>query len=175
IINECNVHYWATALMITTYRYIASIDSDLGKPPFAVPRLRFVANATSISPSIRSSYMLEERIEGDFIKYVHNDDPEPLLDPEDPEYNTAVFLCFTQHVQYIQTHKKAFISDYQGAGNLLTDAQIMTSDDFGMEMFGPGNVKEGVRDFEAKHKCNRFCRWYDLKPFGQVAGHQDTE
>ncbi|KAF6747750.1 hypothetical protein DFP72DRAFT_1075028 [Ephemerocybe angulata] len=61
------------------------------------------------------------------------------------------------------------------AGNLLTDAQIMTSDDFGMEMFGPGNVKEGVRDFEAKHKCNRFCRWYDLKPFGQVAGHQDTE
>ncbi|KAF5324751.1 hypothetical protein D9611_004183 [Ephemerocybe angulata] len=198
IINECNVHYWATALMITTYRYIASIDSDLGKPPFAVPRLRFVgagfcfvlfpqgagrgtislkglANATSISPSIRSSYMLEERIEGDFIKYVHNDDPEPLLDPEDPEYNTAVFLCFTQHVQYIQTHKKAFISDYQGAGNLLTDAQIMTSDDFGMEMFGPGNVKEGVRDFEAKHKCNRFCRWYDLKPFGQVAGHQGTE
>ncbi|KAJ7588447.1 hypothetical protein C8J56DRAFT_1080475 [Mycena floridula] len=45
----------------------------------------------------------------------------------DEGYDIAAFLCFCQHVQYLKTDGLAYLSDYQGAGDLLTDPQIMTS------------------------------------------------
>lgn len=77
------------------------------------------------------SFLLEEKIPvpsgGEFIKYVHNASAVPSLGPDDPEYDTALFLCACQHLQYDKTQGVAFVSDFQGCGELLTDAQIMTS------------------------------------------------
>lgn len=139
LINECNIIYWANALMRKTREYIDSIDKTKGKPPMTVPNPRFanagfcIVNQSStstdghsyvisarlkhknaISPSIQRSYMLEELIDGRFMKFIHNQDPLPAMKPGQAGYDLAQFLCFTQHVQYVLTDKAAFISDYQG-------------------------------------------------------------
>jgi hypothetical protein len=137
--NECNILIWASALLTMTYDYMDAVISQKEMdPPFACPELAFVqagfahtvspdgsstANKASIkvlrsqkaiSPSIRLGYLLEEKIEGNFVKYIHNGEPRPLLAPDDPKYPVAKFLCFTQHIQYVQTAKSVFVSDYQG-------------------------------------------------------------
>lgn len=77
------------------------------------------------------SFLIEERIafsEQDcFTKFVHNGSAEPNLYPNDSGYQTSLFLCACQHLQYEKTHQMAFVSDFQGYNNLLTDAQILTS------------------------------------------------
>ncbi|RXW22094.1 hypothetical protein EST38_g3761 [Candolleomyces aberdarensis] len=173
--NECNILVWASALLNLVYDYMDSVVFQKKmKPSFSCPQLAFVragfshtvspngsstANKASIkalrsqkgiSPSIRLGYLLEEKIEGNFTKYIHN---------------VAEFLCFTQHVQYMKTGKLAFVSDYQGYGNLLTDPQILTHHDLSVSTFGKGNIAEGFIDFEAKHQCNRYCKWFELAPF----------
>jgi len=40
--------------------------------------------------------------------------PLSLLDEDDSGYDLALFLAFTQHVQYVKTGSLAFVSDYQG-------------------------------------------------------------
>lgn len=64
----------------------------------------------------RVAYLLEELIPSDvpFIKYIHNADAVPLQDPDEEGYDTAVFLCFIQHIQFVLTHGQAYISDFQG-------------------------------------------------------------
>ncbi|RXW16936.1 hypothetical protein EST38_g8914 [Candolleomyces aberdarensis] len=149
--NECNVIIWADALLELVYAFMHSvIEKKKEMPPFSTPLLRFartgyayvvapegsaaatksslkaLRNQGSVSPSILLGYLLEEKIEGNFVKYIHNGDPSPLLMPTDPEYPVADFLCFTQHVQYVETGNLAFVSDYQDAGDLLTDPQILT-------------------------------------------------
>src|SRR5713226_9401352 len=42
-------------------------------------------------------------------------------------HDIADFLAFAQHVQWTKSHFSAFTSDYQGAGNLLTDPQITSN------------------------------------------------
>jgi len=55
----------------------------------------------------------------------------PSLDEDEYGYDLAVFLAFTQHLQYVQTEGLAFISDYQGTCRhtltaicTKTDAQV---------------------------------------------------
>jgi hypothetical protein len=79
----------------------------------------------ALSPA--RSYLLEEQITNEFKKYIHNGSALPNLEPNDSEYHISLFLCACQHVQYTKTHKLAYVSDFQGANGLLTDAQIMTS------------------------------------------------
>ncbi|KAF5342368.1 hypothetical protein D9611_001109 [Ephemerocybe angulata] len=83
------------------------------------------------SSKINRGYILEENITGRFVKYIGSLFPRPttrggtqLL--SEAELETAEFLCFTQHVQYLQTKGYGYISDYQGSGDLLTDPQLMT-------------------------------------------------
>lgn len=101
-------------------------------PSFNIPCLKFVeagifvkmgsevkhVKSSAARPS--RSFLLEEKIPvpegGEFIKYVHN-----------ASAVTALFLCACQHLQYDKTQGVAFVSDFQGCGELLTDAQIMTS------------------------------------------------
>ncbi|KAF6760780.1 MHCK/EF2 kinase, partial [Ephemerocybe angulata] len=168
IINECNLMYWCSTIMRCAYQFISAKVEEKGEPPFEIPNLRFLSMAKlqkgeSISPMITLGYMLEEMIHGDFVKYIHNGHPVPCTEPplSDEEYKIAEFLCFTQHVQYLQTKGLAFISDYQGSGNLLTDPQILTSD-LGVDMFGLGNVKEGFNRFTTEHSCNKYCKWFEL-------------
>ncbi|KAG2099224.1 uncharacterized protein F5147DRAFT_552715, partial [Suillus discolor] len=178
LFREANVLYWAKALLGLVYDFIDHAVASASEPvPFDIPRVRFVKAGLALSyyqdsskpaskaATARAGFLLEEVIDGgdeSFVKYIHNMDPNPLLDPDEFGYDFALFLAFTQHVQYVKTGGLVFISDYQGNTKLLTDPQIMThpsvsdsKDIFG----GGGNIKKAVSEFEARHVCNHFCKW----------------
>ncbi|KZT62641.1 hypothetical protein CALCODRAFT_505414 [Calocera cornea HHB12733] len=78
------------------------------------------------------TYLVEELIktddtdDGKFKRYVHNASASPVL-VLGRNGDIASFLTFTQHLQYDRTGGSIYVSDYQGAGELLTDPQIMTT------------------------------------------------
>ncbi|KAJ7214556.1 kinase-like domain-containing protein, partial [Mycena pura] len=179
-LQEANLLYWASSLMGFTYSFINYfISKAVGKPPFDIPELRFVyagvavshdqvlGNNTANTSSVRRTYLLEELIDTeaeDFVKFVHNGNALPLLEPEDPLYEIAQFLCFTQHVQYYKTEGAVFLSDLQGTKTLLTDPQIMTSPKISGDtnIFGEGNVGSVFEQFLEQHVCNHYCKWFEL-------------
>ncbi|KAG1822234.1 hypothetical protein DFJ58DRAFT_618251, partial [Suillus subalutaceus] len=123
LFREANVLYWAKALLGLVYDVIDCAVAGASEPvPFDIPRVRFVKAGLALSYYqdsciTRACFLLEEVINGrddDFVKYIHNMDPNPLLDPDEPGYDFALFLAFTQHVQYVKTGGLVFISDYQG-------------------------------------------------------------
>ncbi|TFK28398.1 hypothetical protein FA15DRAFT_701068 [Coprinopsis marcescibilis] len=82
------------------------------------------------STSAAPTYLIEEKIDGRFIKYIHNSkcSPSESIQPDNPPwYENALFLAFMQHAQYDITGGLAFVLDYQGNETILTDPQIMTS------------------------------------------------
>jgi hypothetical protein len=138
LFREANVLYWAKALLGLVYDVIDRAIAGASEPiPFDIPRVRFVEAGLALSycqqdtgvkkpaskaASIRAGFLLEEVIDGgdaDFVKYIHNMDPNPLLDPDEFGYDFALFLAFTQHVQYVKTGGLVFISDYQGTHFIL--------------------------------------------------------
>ncbi|KAG1852800.1 hypothetical protein DFJ58DRAFT_402804, partial [Suillus subalutaceus] len=192
VLKESIVMYWAKSLLNYTYDYIDHhISTSPTPPPFEIPRVRFVDAGVALGYGQRSAsskpgdksntkagtvsavYLLEERIVFDdnqeFTKFIHNMDYVPSLDEDQYGYDLAVFLAFTQHIQYVQTEGLAFVSDYQGSLTLLTDPQILThpSVNDGDDVFGGGNIEGIVDEFERKHSCNLYCRWpgFGLKPF----------
>ncbi|KAG1790000.1 uncharacterized protein HD556DRAFT_1446572 [Suillus plorans] len=196
--KEANVLYWAHSLLQLTYAFIDHcIASSEEPPPFDIPRVRFVDAGLAISYSQRDSkptkagsktgsscvgYLVEELIEGGpdvFMKFIHNMDSNPLLDHDDYGYEVASFFSFTQHVQYVKTGGLAFISDYQGSTELLTDPQILTDPSVGQgkDLFGEGNMECTVSMFEKQHKCNEFCEWpgFGLVPFATTTEDESTE
>ncbi|KAJ8092053.1 hypothetical protein PM082_024293 [Marasmius tenuissimus] len=62
----------------------------------------------------------------------------------------------------------AYVSDFQGYGDLLTDAQLMTSLDLAngeiVSLFGDGNVEEAFHRFPEEHVCNDWCVWFGFRP-----------
>ncbi|KAK7461446.1 hypothetical protein VKT23_008624 [Stygiomarasmius scandens] len=129
------------SINISTYSVITPYFS--GIPSFMIPSLRFVQAAVFVvlnddirhakanTSGAKRTYLLEERISipkgKDFVKYIHNGSPVPLIKSDHPEYETALFLSAIQHLQYDKTHQYAYVSDFQGYGGLLSDPQIMTS------------------------------------------------
>jgi len=129
---EANTLYWAKALLLLTYDFIDRAIADAHEPPpFNIPHLRFVEAGLALAHSQTSKepvkgkssgtlcgvYLLEEKIDGGsavFTKFIHNMDCGPSVDEDEVGYDIAQFLAFTQHVQYTQTGKLVFISDYQG-------------------------------------------------------------
>jgi hypothetical protein len=73
-----------------------------------------------------------------FVKYLGNRFPESCVCPTDPSkaHKVAEFLLFAQHVQWEKTGQLVFTSDYQGAGDVLTDPQI-TSKPYILPIFHP--------------------------------------
>jgi hypothetical protein len=132
LFREANVLYWAGSLLQFSYDFIDHcISRSTEPPPFQVPRLRFVnaglalsyahtasgTNEKSKPSSPRAGFLIEELIkdsDSNFVKYIHNMDCNPMLDPGEFGYEIAEFLACTQHIQYIKTGGLAFISDYQG-------------------------------------------------------------
>ncbi|KAG1830675.1 hypothetical protein F4604DRAFT_1695416 [Suillus subluteus] len=193
VLKESKVMYWAKSLLDYTYNYIDHhISTSSIPPPFDIPRVRFIdagvalgygqhtaTTSTGSKPgakpggTVSAVYLLEEHITfGDneeFTKFIHNMDCVPSLDADEYGYDLAVFLTFTQHIQYVQTEGLAFISDYQGSLTLLTDPQILThpSVSEGGDVFGDGNIEAMVNEFERKHACNHYCKWpgFGLQPF----------
>ncbi|KAF7345624.1 Alpha-type protein kinase domain-containing protein [Mycena venus] len=173
-VQEANLLYWASSLMEFTYSAIRHRVSQTGQEtlPVTIPYLRFVHAGVAVShdqvmgtnisnaSSIRRTYLVEEFIEeasDGFVKFVHNGDANPLLDHDDPLYDIAEFLCFTQHLQYFKTDGSVFVSDLQ-------DPQIMTSPKVanGKDLFGDGNVASVFEKFPEQHHCNEYCTWFGL-------------
>jgi hypothetical protein len=129
VLTEGTLLGWADSLLRFAYDFINANYTPAEAPLPNIPQLRFVRGAiayaekslnnSSASPvaiSHRATYLLEELIPVDepFIKYIHNADAVPLQTPNEPGHEIGVFLCFIQHVQFVQTHGQAYISDFQG-------------------------------------------------------------
>ncbi|KAF8127214.1 hypothetical protein EV363DRAFT_1223459 [Boletus edulis] len=112
-----------------------------------------------------------------FVKYIHNDKAKPNIFFNMELDEVTEFLAFTQHVQYITTNKLTYISDYQGHGSLLTDSQILTNPELGKDLFGGGNLRSALINFEDKHACNEFCKWpgFGLSEFGFSDDESDAD
>lgn len=132
ISGEARLLVWANALLSFAHSFIDShINSAESIPDFLRdrPAFRFVdaGIALALKPleepggakatSYRAIYLLEERLPGassNFVKYINNSNAIPILESDDPDYETAVYLTFIQHVQYQITHGLAYVSDFQG-------------------------------------------------------------
>jgi hypothetical protein len=123
----------ANSLLDLTYAFInCCVAASSNPPPFEIPCLCFIHAGLTLSflpgqmiiakpgakpCSVQAAFLLEELILGGpdaFVKFIHNMDCDPLLDPGKDGYSTALFLAFTQHVQYEKTGGLAYISNYQG-------------------------------------------------------------
>jgi hypothetical protein len=76
-------------------------------------------------------FLIEEWITSDdnehpFIKYVGNRFPASCV-PSMAHHDAHDIAIFAQHVQWMKTGHLAFTSDYQGAGNILTDPQVTSN------------------------------------------------
>ncbi|GJE88518.1 hypothetical protein PsYK624_046010 [Phanerochaete sordida] len=142
----------------------AHVDLDL-----TTPSMRFVRAMVAIchGEARKRVYLLEEyidpKVEGRFVKYVHNSQQEPALVLNDDETQRAEFLCFTQHVQWMLSSGTFFLSDYQGGKGLLTDPQVITKD--GKHTFAAGNLYFDA--FCDQHRCNIFCEAFGLESLKQ--------
>ncbi|KAG1725236.1 hypothetical protein EDB19DRAFT_1644145 [Suillus lakei] len=131
--KEANVLYWVNLPLDPTYAFVnCCVAAFSNPPPFEIPCLHFIHARLALSflpgqmivtkpgakpCSVHAVFLLEELIPGGqdaFMKFIHNMDCDPLLDPSEDGYNTALFLAFTQHIQYEKTGGLAYISDYQG-------------------------------------------------------------
>ncbi|KAG1830417.1 hypothetical protein EV424DRAFT_1315609 [Suillus variegatus] len=175
LFREANVLYWARSLLTFAYEYIDHcVANSSDTPPFHIPRLHFVEAGLTLSHDHtqpghksksltmpRAGYLVEELITDDFIKYIHNMDCNPMLDPYEVGYEIAEFLACTQHIQFAKTGGLAFISDYQGGLEILSDPQVLTHPYD--NIFGDGNIERAVSMFKKEHNCNKFCKWSGFK------------
>ncbi|EJD49269.1 hypothetical protein AURDEDRAFT_161768 [Auricularia subglabra TFB-10046 SS5] len=113
-----------------------------------IPRLSFVRCALFIAdpPSTGGRrleggvYLLEELLDVNrFYKWLGNASVLPL---EEDENEFTAFLNFMQHLQWVETGGRMFVSDFQGVGNKLTDPQVMTHAEF-TDKFTDANVISG--------------------------------
>ncbi|KAJ7572568.1 MHCK/EF2 kinase [Mycena floridula] len=162
---EANVFLWAIAVHDMAYEFIRTYEP---KAPFSLPELTFVDAGIAIihdpdTNAIQSSAIVEEDIDGEFVKYIGNGSAVPLEDLSAEDAKKALFLSFLQHVQYQKTGGLVYVSDYQGHGSLLTDPQIMTSEELKDRLFGDGNVTSAFSLFKTQHVCSQWCFWYALE------------
>ncbi|OCH86424.1 hypothetical protein OBBRIDRAFT_738047 [Obba rivulosa] len=122
MIIEADCLYWASALLRLAFEYIDVVlakRKEQGDPIMLfITRQRFVAAALAIPATTNAEaavYLLEEVINKPFWKYIVNHQLEPVATfKSQRDRQIALFLSFTQHVQYLQTSRIAFVSDYQG-------------------------------------------------------------
>ncbi|KAF8198903.1 hypothetical protein K438DRAFT_1441086, partial [Mycena galopus ATCC 62051] len=157
--GELNILGWATTMMNMVYKYIAGQEKIVGVPTFRVPVMRFVRAGLAICQTqTKDPYLVEEWIDGQFVKYIHNRSGYPRRF-DDAEYDLrSRFLSFCQHVQFLKTDKAAYVSDFQGGLELLTDPQIISDPDLGLAIFGDGNTNYSA--LAEDHRCNEFCDFY---------------
>jgi hypothetical protein len=133
---KCNCLQWASILLDLTYQFINCEVKKKGKPPLNIPELHFACAMIAIvrQQSKQKAFLVEEwldlGIDGHaFQKYLTNHFLKSCVSyTAAPKVHTiAEFLIFAQHVQWEKTSGLAFISDYQGASNILTDLQITSN------------------------------------------------
>ena len=116
---ELNCLRWASALMGIVYNFIDEhkVTNSLS-PSFPIPEMVFVKSALAISETDQEVFLLEEvineEVEGPFIKYIGNGSIKPYDFLKSEERHRGEFLSFCQHVQFLKTKGLAFVSDFQG-------------------------------------------------------------
>ncbi|KAG2110405.1 uncharacterized protein F5147DRAFT_652015 [Suillus discolor] len=101
----------------------------------------------------------------------------PLLDPGKDGYNTALFLAFTQYVQYEKTGDWHISPTVRVCSTeLLTDLQILMhlSVSEGNDLFGNGNIEDVVSQFEKK-KCATITVNGSVLSWRHMGGKLDIE
>jgi hypothetical protein len=148
--TELNCLRWASALMGIVYDFISEFKTTNGitHDLISIPKMVFVKSALAIAENDQEVFLLEEviddAVEGPFIKYIGNGSVRPFNFLTGDELRRGEFLSFCQHVQFLKTMGLAFVGDfqgkhehikmeqfltffYQGGHNLLTDPQVITS------------------------------------------------
>ncbi|KAJ4466609.1 hypothetical protein C8J55DRAFT_408662, partial [Lentinula edodes] len=173
---ECTVLMWCNSLLNHSLAYIQLVHAS-SPCPLPIYNLSFVAAALASGSGVTAKpvvYIIKDRIPGDWQKYIVNSTAIPLISKDDPEYYRALFMSFIQHVQFEKTDGLAFISDWQGVGNLLSDLQLMThplklaamhealSTESALNLYGDGNLPAAFMRFPEEHICNEYCTWAGL-------------
>jgi len=139
LVTECNCIQWGSILLDLTYKFIMREIERRGCPKLPIPDLRYTRVMVAIVQETllkEKAYLVEEWIDNDegkgepqFCKYINNRLPASIVPDSAPAsaHNIAEFLLFSQHVQWQKMIKGVFVSDYQGAGGLLTDPQITSN------------------------------------------------
>ena len=131
---ECNVLQWASILLDMMYQFIEREITVRGEPRHQIPQLRFtktmvalVKNATKEKAFLVEEWINTDEIDNVYTKYITNRHSQSIVPLGTPQnmHNIASFLVFAQHVQWQKTHHLAFTLDYQRAGLLLSDPQIV--------------------------------------------------
>jgi hypothetical protein len=65
---EINCLRWAAALMGIVYNFINKFTEINGEPSFMIPKIRFAKSALAIVDMTHETYMVEEVIDGPFIR-----------------------------------------------------------------------------------------------------------
>lgn len=116
--TELNCLRWASALMGIVYHFIDEHKTTNGLAPFPIPEMVFVKSALAITETDQEVFLLEEvindAIEGPFIKYIGNGSVKPFNFLDGEELHRGKFLSFCQHIQFLKTKGLAFVGDFQG-------------------------------------------------------------
>jgi hypothetical protein len=116
---EANCLAWAIGLFRLVTDFVMTYDLDSmteSALTFSSPSVRFVEAGIAVEQGQGTDlkvFLVEEKIPGKYAKFIHNRTAVPELRPE-KEMDYVLFLAFSQHLQYQETEKLAFISDYQG-------------------------------------------------------------
>ncbi|KZS96843.1 hypothetical protein SISNIDRAFT_463590 [Sistotremastrum niveocremeum HHB9708] len=177
--GEITTMVWARAIH-DHGRSLMQRRAQTHPPPAPLANLRFVNFALAIANTERTQhFILEEVIDTSntrFVKYINNGSALPCPGLNAAETEIADQLVCQQHITFNKTKGLLYVSDLQdpflsavqlGAGDLLTDAQVMTNASLGANLFAAGNVSAAHERFPIEHRCNRWCRWYGLVPFGE--------
>ncbi|EIN10038.1 hypothetical protein PUNSTDRAFT_44215 [Punctularia strigosozonata HHB-11173 SS5] len=127
--GELNNLAWGSALLHDVYAFMAREEQNLGPLPWDCPKMQFVEAMLAICQGPQEKIFLIKQwipIEDGFYKYINNNVPIPDTFADEDLNTRAEFLSFSQHVQWVKSGQKVFVSDLQGGRDLLTDPQIMT-------------------------------------------------
>jgi hypothetical protein len=119
---EANCMAWAIALFALVEDFVTSIETiDSETSPcwteFSRPKMHFVQAGIAVEQGEGDTlkvYLVEERIPGKFIKLIHNCSAQVSRLHSEADMDFVLYVSFSQHVQYQETNKLVFISDYQG-------------------------------------------------------------
>lgn len=135
---EANTQRFSVALMELAAAAIKRAEKYGHQPPSAIPDIPSITFAgIAISQrkleedneDIGSSpiYYVEERI-SDFHKLLPSQLSEPPLDLKThADFTLSELFCAVQHVQFVETHGLAFVADFQGDGELLSDLKVLVN------------------------------------------------
>jgi hypothetical protein len=120
-LNEVNYLYWGGSLVRMAYMFVdemlktGKVSQDVVD---LIPHLCVVRAALAIpndpDSSLDAIYLVEEKIQGRFVKYINNNSAVPADSLQGREVVIGLFLCFIQHVQYQLTNSMVYLSDFQG-------------------------------------------------------------